>query len=73
MSQDNLWYVYRKVEIWSLRIGLVLVWLGIAGSHHTWVATVGAGLIVISILASLVRFVRRRHLNKGTQMSGEGR
>ena len=71
MSQGNLWQVYRRVEIWSLRLGLVLIWLGITGNHHTWVSTVGVGFLGISIIASLARWIRRRQFEKGARM-GEG-
>ena len=57
---------YRRIEIWTLRVGLVLLWLGIESNHHSWVSTIGIGLVVISIVVGLVGFVRRRRFRSDT-------
>jgi hypothetical protein len=56
---------YPRVEIWALRIGLLLIWLGITGSHHSWVSDVGGGILVVSILAGVAKYVQNRQLRAG--------
>jgi hypothetical protein len=58
---------YHRVEIWTLRIGLLFIWLGITGNHHTWVSTLGFGLLVVSIIVTIAKFVQGRRSRTGTR------
>lgn len=51
----------RRVEVWSLRIGLVLVFLGTSENHHTTESGIGVAFLAVSVFLGVVPYARRRY------------